>query len=168
MARPTAAGTCDDDCLVHAVLDSSANILIIGKSPLAVHQSGGRRVPRAGFFAFLPADHIVKVGTTIKQKGLFLGTSNAFVIHPDVRVMPLSRTAAMMLEEYASAEAIGLEVRFSEVVSFAKPRAASFLSKGHAERLAALAEEADHPLIVINTALTPCSSAIWKRSLITK
>ena len=85
-----------------------------------------------------------------------MGISTAFVIHPDVRLMPLSRTPEMMLEEACLlVEAIGLEVRFSEVVSFARPRAASFLSKGHAERLAALAEEADHPLIVINTALTP-------------
>ena len=77
------------------------------------------------------------------------------MIHPDVRVMPLSRTPAMMLEEACLlVEAIGLEVSFSEVVSFARPRAASFLGKGHAERLAALADEADHPLIVVNTALT--------------
>ncbi len=85
-----------------------------------------------------------------------MGISTAFVIHPDVRLMPLSRTPAMMLEEACLlVEAIGLEVRFSEVVSFARPRAATFFSKGHAERLAALAEESDHPLIVINTALTP-------------
>ena len=85
-----------------------------------------------------------------------MGISTAFVIHPDVRLTPLSRTPAMMLEEACLlVEAIGLEVRFSEVVSFARPRAASFLSKGHAERLAARAEEVDHPLIVINTALTP-------------
>ena len=85
-----------------------------------------------------------------------MGISTAFVIHPDVRVMPLSRTPAMMLEEACLlVEAIGLEVSFSEVVSFAKPRAASFLGKGYAEGLAARAEEADHPLIVVNTALTP-------------
>ena len=85
-----------------------------------------------------------------------MGISTAFVIHPDVRVMPLSRTPAMMLEEACLlVEAIGLEVSFSEVVSFARPLAASFLGKGHAERLAALADEADHPLIVVNTALTP-------------
>ena len=69
--------------------------------------------------------------------------------------MPLSRTPAMMLEEACLlVEAIGLEVSFSEVVSFARPRAASFLGKGHVERLAALADEVDHPLIVVNTALT--------------
>ena len=85
-----------------------------------------------------------------------MGISTAFVIHPDVRVMPLSRTPAMMLEEASLlVEAIGLEVSFSEVVSFAKPRAASFLGKGYAEGLAARAEEAEHPLIVVNTALTP-------------
>ena len=35
------------------------------------------------------------------------------------------------------------------------PRATSFLGKGHAERLAELADKVDHPLIVVNTALTP-------------
>ena len=85
-----------------------------------------------------------------------MGINTAFVIHPDVRVIPLSRKPAMMLDEACLlVEAIGLEVCFSEIVSFAKPRAASFLGKGYAERLAALAEEANYPLIVINTALTP-------------
>ena len=78
------------------------------------------------------------------------------MIHPDVRVIPLSRKPAMMLDEACLlVEAIGLEVCFSEIVSFAKPRAASFLGKGYAERLAALSEAANYPLIVINTALTP-------------
>ena len=156
-ASDAATGTCDDDCLVHPASDSSANDSIIGQSPLAVHQSGGRCVPKAVFFAFLAVDRIVKVGNNPKQKELSLGISTAFVIHPDVRLMPLYFiTPEMMLEEARLlVEAIGLEVSFSEVVSFAGRVLASFLSKGHAERLAALAEEADHPLIVINTALTP-------------
>ncbi|MEK9924399.1 MAG: GTPase HflX, partial [Alphaproteobacteria bacterium] len=85
-----------------------------------------------------------------------MGTNTAFVIHPDVRVMPLRRTAEMMLEEAELlVAAIGLDVVLAEIVTLAKPRAASFLGKGYGERLAALAEDADHPLIVINTALTP-------------
>jgi len=85
-----------------------------------------------------------------------LGTNTAFVIHPDVRVMPLRRTAEMMLEEAELlVAAIGLDVVLAEIVTIAKPRAASFLGKGYGERLATLAEDADHPLIVINTALTP-------------
>ncbi len=92
----------------------------------------------------------------VAGKEAFLGTNTAFVIHPDVRVMPLRRTAEMMLEEAELlVAAIGLDVVLAEIVTLAKPRAASFLGKGYGERLAALAEDADHPLIVINTALTP-------------
>lgn len=70
--------------------------------------------------------------------------------------MPLRRSAQMMLEEASLlVEAIGLEVVMAEVVALAKPRAASFLGKGYAERLASLAEADEHPLIVVNTALTP-------------
>jgi GTP-binding protein HflX len=88
-----------------------------------------------------------------------LGINSAFVIHPDVRVMPLSRSPEMMLEEAMMlVEAIGLEVVHAEVVALAKPRAASFLGKGYAEGLAEIvaemAAEDDHPLIVVNTALT--------------
>ena len=85
-----------------------------------------------------------------------MGTSTAFVIHPDIKTMPLLRPAAAMLEEAALlVEAIGLDVEHAETVSISKPRSSSFLGKGYAERLAELAELHDHPLIVINTTLTP-------------
>lgn len=85
-----------------------------------------------------------------------MGTSTAFVIHPDVRTAPLLRPPSMMLEEAALlVEAIGLEVVMAESVAISKPRASSFLGKGYADRLAELAEMHDHPLIIINTTLTP-------------
>lgn len=85
-----------------------------------------------------------------------MGTSTAFVIHPDIKTMPLLRPAEAMLEEAALlVEAIGLEVALAETVSISKPRSSSFLGKGYAERLAEMAELHDHPLIVINTTLTP-------------
>mgnify|MGYP001045655404 CR=1 FL=1 len=87
---------------------------------------------------------------------IILGTSTAFVIHPEIKGAPSLRPADKMLEEAAMlVEAIGLEVELAESVTIAKPRASSFLGKGYAERLAEMGELHDHPLIVINTTLTP-------------
>ena len=89
-------------------------------------------------------------------QGPRLGTNTAFVIHPDVRTMPLPRSADAMLAEAAQlVSAIGLDVVHAESVAFYKPRANTFLGSGYVERLAAIAEEADHPLIVVNAGLSP-------------
>ena len=85
-----------------------------------------------------------------------MGTPTAFVIHPDVRTMPLPRSADAMLEEAAQlAGAIGLEVVHAETVALYKPRAGTFLGSGVVDRLAAMAEDADDPLIIVNTGLSP-------------
>jgi len=89
-------------------------------------------------------------------QGPRLGTNTAFVIHPDVRTMPLPRTAdAMLAEAVQLVGAIGLDVVHAESVAFYKPRANTFLGSGYVERLGAIAEEADHPLIVVNAGLSP-------------
>ena len=85
-----------------------------------------------------------------------MGTSTAFVIHPDVRTMPLPRSAdAMLAEAVQLVGAIGLDVVHAESVAFYKPRANTFLGSGYVDRIAELAEEADHPLIVVNAGLSP-------------
>ena len=85
-----------------------------------------------------------------------MGTPTAFVIHPDVRTMPMARGADAMLEEAARlVEAIGLEVVLAETVALYKPRAGTFLGTGYVERLAAMAEADDPPVIIVNTGLSP-------------
>ena len=85
-----------------------------------------------------------------------MGTNTAFVIHPDVRTMPLPRSAdAMLAEAVQLVGAIGLDVVHAESVAFYKPRANTFLGSGYVDRIAELAEEADHPLIVVNAGLSP-------------
>ena len=85
-----------------------------------------------------------------------LGTPTAFVIHPEVRTMPMARGADAMLEEAARlVEAIGLEVVLAETVALYKPRAGTFLGTGYVERLAAMAGSGDPPVIIVNTGLSP-------------
>ena len=85
-----------------------------------------------------------------------LGTPTAFVIHPEVRTMPMARGADAMLEEAARlVEAIGLEVVLAETVALYKPRAGTFLGTGYVERLAAMAGSDDPPIIIVNTGLSP-------------
>ena len=85
-----------------------------------------------------------------------LGTPTAFVIHPEVRTMPMARGADAMLEEAARlVEAIGLEVVLAETVALYKPRAGTFLGTGYVERLAAMAGSDDPPVIIVNTGLSP-------------
>ena len=85
-----------------------------------------------------------------------MGTPTAFVIHPEVRTMPMARGADAMLEEAARlVEAIGLEVVFAETVALYKPRAGTFLGTGYVERLATMAESDDPPVIIVNTGLSP-------------
>ena len=89
-----------------------------------------------------------------------LGTAIAFVIHPELRNVPSSRPAYLMLNEACLlANAIGLEVVHREVIALAKLRAGSYLGKGVTERLTDLAKnythEIDAPLVIINTSLSP-------------
>ena len=78
---------------------------------------------------FLPVGN-KSVPVVRKEKPL--GTPTAFVIHPEVRTMPMARGAEAMLEEAARlVEAIGLEVVFAETVALYKPRAGTFLGTGY-------------------------------------
>ena len=54
----------------------------------------------------------------------------AFVIHPELRHAPSSRPADLLLEEACLlAEAIDLDVVYSEVISLAKLRAGSYFAR---------------------------------------
>ena len=102
---------------------------------------------------FLPVGN-KSVPAVRKEKPL--GTPTAFVIHPEVRTMPMARGADAMLEEAARlVEAIGLEVVLAETVALYKPRAGTFLGTGYVERLAAMAGSDDPPVIIVNTGLSP-------------
>ena len=85
-----------------------------------------------------------------------MGATPAFVIHPDIRTMPLPRGPQAMLEEAAQlVAAISLDVVHAEAVSLYKPRAPTFLGIGFVDRIADIAAEHDDPVIVVNAALTP-------------
>jgi GTP-binding protein HflX len=85
-----------------------------------------------------------------------LGNPTAFVIHPEVRSMPLPRGAEAMLEEAVQlVAAIGLEVVLAETVSLHKPRAGTFLGSGYVDGLAARVDEDNPPVIIVNTGLSP-------------
>ena len=85
-----------------------------------------------------------------------MGATPAFVIHPDIRTMPLPRGPEAMLEEAVRlVAAISLDVVHAEAVSLHKPRAPTFLGTGFVDRIADIAAEHDEPVIVVNAALTP-------------
>ena len=85
-----------------------------------------------------------------------MGATPAFVIHPDIRTMPLPRGPEAMLEEAVQlVAAISLDVVHAEAVSLHKPRAPTFLGTGFVARIADIAAEHDDPVIVVNAALTP-------------
>jgi GTP-binding protein HflX len=91
---------------------------------------------------------------------LSLSTPPAFVIHPEMRNAPSSRSADLMLDEACSlAESIGLEVAHAEVVLLDKLRPGLYFGKGVTKRLADLTEKFmlahNAPLIIINTTLSP-------------
>ena len=68
----------------------------------------------------------------------------------------MARGADAMLEEAARlVEAICLDVVLAETVARYKPRAGTFLGTGYVERLAAMAESDDPPVIIVNTGLSP-------------
>ena len=85
-----------------------------------------------------------------------MSATPAFVIHPDIRTMPLPRGPEAMLEEAVQlVAAIRLDVVHAEAVSLHKPRAPTFLGTGFVDRIADIAVEHDDPVIVVNAALTP-------------
>ena len=85
-----------------------------------------------------------------------MGATPAFVIHPDIRTMPLPRGPEAMLDEAVQlVAAISLVVVHAETVSLHKPRAPTFLGTGFVDRIADMAEAHDDPVIVVNASLTP-------------
>ena len=85
-----------------------------------------------------------------------MGATPAFVIHPDIRTMPLPRGPEAMLDEAVRlVAAISLVVVHAETVSLHKPRAPTFLGTGFVDRIADMAEAHDNPVIVVNASLTP-------------
>ena len=88
-----------------------------------------------------------------------MGLQTAFIVQPELKQpQPQSsaRTPQTKLEEAAGlAEAIQLEVVHQEIISLSRPRSGTYLGPGVIDRLADLAELHDHPLLIINTSLSP-------------
>ena len=80
----------------------------------------------------------------------------AIVIQPHVRSWRLPREADVMLEEAIGlAAAISLDVVHAETITLPAPHAPTFLRSGQVERLTEFAGDYDHPIIIINTSLSP-------------
>ena len=67
----------------------------------------------------------------------------------------LRRADALLGEAVQLVGAIGLDVVFAESIDVKKPRADTLLGSGHVERIKDAAAEAEAPLVVVNTALSP-------------
>ena len=80
----------------------------------------------------------------------------AIVIQPHVRSWRLPREADVMLEEAIGlAAAISLDVVHAESIALSAPHAPTFLRSGQVERLTEFAGDYDHPIMIINTSLSP-------------
>ena len=80
----------------------------------------------------------------------------ALVIQPHIRSWRLPREADVMLDEAVGlAEAISLDVVYGDIVSLSAPQASTFLRAGQCERISEIAEDYDHPLVIINASLSP-------------
>ena len=102
-----------------------------------------------------------------------MGTPIAFVIHPELRYVPSSRSVNLLLDEACLlANAIDLEVVKSEVIALAKLLAGSYFGKGVTKRLGDLAEdfthEIDAPAVIINTSLSPVQQRNLKTQIKSK
>ncbi len=83
----------------------------------------------------------------------------AIILQPLIRsekVTRLTRSADAKLEEAIGlAKAIFLDVVYHEILAISAVRAATLLGLGSIERIADLSEDFDHPLVIINTSLSP-------------
>ena len=61
----------------------------------------------------------------------------------------------MLAEAVGLGEAIALDIVHDEILPLQAPHAPTFLRSGQVERLGEMAEGYEHPLIIINTSLTP-------------
>ncbi len=85
---------------------------------------------------------------------------HAVVIQPLVRQFVrdgrLPREADVMLQEAIGlGEAINLDVVHSEILSLQAPHAPTFLRSGQVEHIGAIADDYEHPLVIVNTSLSP-------------
>ena len=63
-------------------------------------------------------------------------TRLAFVIHPEVRILPTTRSSdALLIEACGLAKAIRLEVIYAEIVKLYAPKAGAYLGNGIIETL---------------------------------
>ena len=80
----------------------------------------------------------------------------AIIIQPHVRSWRLPREPHIMLEEAVGlAEAINLEVVYQQTVSLPAPQASTFLRAGQVEHIGEVADDYEHPLVIVNSSLTP-------------
>ncbi|MGU9961724.1 MAG: GTPase HflX [Candidatus Puniceispirillales bacterium WSBS_2018_MAG_OTU23] len=89
-----------------------------------------------------------------------MGQQIAFVIHPDNKRAPLPRPPELcLIEACGLVEAIGVAVHYTDITTFSRPKAGTFIGSGYADMLKERAEivEGEHgnPLIVINCNLAP-------------
>ena len=115
---------------------------------------------------FLPLSPDIGVRGYLQQKvSEFLGTDyfdhskapqHAIVIQPSVRQWRLPREAGVMLQEAIGlGEAIHLDVVHSEILSLQAPHAPTFLRSGQVTHIGEIAQDYDHPLVIINSSLSP-------------
>ena len=84
-------------------------------------------------------------------------TKLALVIHPEVRILPTTRSSdALLIEACGLAKAIGLEVIYAEIVKLFAPKAGAYLGNGIIETLKQKIElEIEQPLVIMDCALSP-------------
>ncbi|MGB1471373.1 MAG: GTPase HflX, partial [Candidatus Puniceispirillaceae bacterium] len=95
--------------------------------------------------------------------------NHAFILQPEFK-QPASRADQRspqdrLTEACGLAQAIDLDIVHHEIITIARPRAATLLGPGVVERIAQNAEELDHPLIIINASLTPVQHRNLERAL---
>ncbi|MGC6473214.1 MAG: GTPase HflX [Candidatus Puniceispirillaceae bacterium] len=95
--------------------------------------------------------------------------NHALIIQPELKQAAQINDARSpqdrLTEACGLAQAIDLEIVHTEIITIARPRAASLLGPGVVERIAATAEDLDHPLILINASLTPVQHRNLERAL---
>lgn len=93
----------------------------------------------------------------------------ALIVHPHIksRLEPTGRDEDV-LEIEGLARAINLEVVYSEVVNLSAVNPSHFVGKGVGENIAALAEELEPDIIIVNTALSPIQQRNLERDWQTK
>ena len=95
--------------------------------------------------------------------------NHALIIQPELKqaaqITDQRSPQDRLTEACGLAQAIDLEIVHTEIINIARPRAASLLGPGVVERIAATAEDLDHPLILINASLTPVQHRNLERAL---